>query len=72
MTDDVFAGWVLSKRNKAKAESKQQMANKIEEIDVEAEFVKLLEQAENNPIKPLSEEFVARIEALKAKASECR
>lgn len=67
MTDDVFAGWVLSKRNKAKSESKQQMA---EEIDVEAEFVKLLEQAENNPIKPLSEEFFARIEALKAKAGQ--
>jgi hypothetical protein len=67
MTDDVFAGWVLSKRNKAKAESKQQMAT---EIDVEAEFVKLLEQAENNPIKPLSEEFFARIEALKVKAGQ--
>lgn len=70
MTDDVFAGWVLSKRNKAKAESKQQMASGIEEIDVEAEFVKLLEQAENNPIKTLSEEFFARIEALKAKAGQ--
>jgi hypothetical protein len=43
-----------------------------EPIDVEAEFVKLLEQAENNPIKPLSEEFFARIEALKVKASEHR
>ena len=41
-----------------------------EPIDVEAEFVKLLEQAENNPIKPLSEEFFARIEALKAKAGQ--
>ena len=67
MTDDVFAGWVLSKRNKAKAESKQQMAT---EIDVEAEFVKLLEQEENNPIKPLSEEFFVRIEALRAKAGQ--
>lgn len=67
MTDDVFAGWVLSKRNKAKSESKQQMAT---EIDVEAEFVKLLEQIENNPIKPLSEEFFARIEALKVKAGQ--
>ncbi len=67
MTDDVFAGWVLSKRNKANVESKQQMAT---EIDVEAEFVKLLEQAENNPIKPLSEKFFARIEALKVKAGQ--
>ena len=41
-----------------------------EPIDVEAEFVKLLEQAENNPIKPLSEEFFARIEALKVKAGQ--
>jgi hypothetical protein len=43
-----------------------------EPIDIEVEFVKLLEQAENNPFKPLSDSFFERIEALKDKASEHR